>query len=308
MLLFVGRLGKEKSVDTLIRALAGSRHAEASLLIVGDGPDRRRLERLAQDLRLDGRVKFAGYLDGDDLVAAYHLADAFVFASTTETQGLVLGEAMAAALPVIAVTDAAVADFVVDGSTGLLVPEHHEAFSRAIDTTLGDDELRGSMSEASLERASHFSIEVQAAAARGAVPPRHRGTRSPAPARSGARAARGGGARRAARDAGSPNPGPPNHPTHRRPIPPRRPLGGGAPQGTPSEVARGLPRGRPGSRGEPPRAHIGFTRQYVSSGHDWHAQKGPSTRRALRVASDCSAARTAAGYCPLTLGISTVPL
>ena len=58
---------------------------------------------------------FAGYLEGKDTVAAYHLAHIFAFASTSETQGLVIGEAMAAGLPVVAANDKAVEDFVVDG-------------------------------------------------------------------------------------------------------------------------------------------------------------------------------------------------
>ena len=162
VLLSVGRLGREKSVDTLLRALSCSRHSDTALLVVGDGPDRRELQHTARELRLGERVRFAGYLEGSDLVAAYHLADAFVFASTTETQGLVIGEALAAGLPVIAVQDPAVADFVVDGETGFMVPAHHEPMARAIDTTLDNDELRAAMGAASAERAGHFSIEVQA--------------------------------------------------------------------------------------------------------------------------------------------------
>jgi 1,2-diacylglycerol 3-alpha-glucosyltransferase len=162
VLLFVGRLGREKSVDTLLRALSCSRHSDAVLLIVGDGPDRRDLERMARESRLGDRVRFAGYLEGSDLVAAYHLADAFVFASTTETQGLVIGEALAAGLPVVAVQDPAVADFVIDGETGFLVPAHHEPMARAIDAILDNNDLRVAMSKASVERAGHFSIGVQA--------------------------------------------------------------------------------------------------------------------------------------------------
>ena len=133
-LLFVGRLGQEKSVDTPAGAVASTRHSEAVLLIVGDGPDRKDLERMARELKIADRVRFAGYLRGDELVAAYHLAEVFVFASTTETQGLVIGEALASGLPVVAVRDPAVADFVEDGKTGFLVPEHHEPIARAIDS------------------------------------------------------------------------------------------------------------------------------------------------------------------------------
>jgi 1,2-diacylglycerol 3-alpha-glucosyltransferase len=162
VLLFVGRLGKEKSVDTLIEALARSKNRDAVLLVVGDGPDRRELERLASDLGVGRRVRFAGYLEGRELVAAYHLSDAFVFASTTETQGLVLGEALAAGLPVIAVHDDAVADFVVEGRTGFLVQPRAEAMAAAVDKVLNDHELRDAMRSASVARAQDFSIAVQA--------------------------------------------------------------------------------------------------------------------------------------------------
>jgi glycosyltransferase involved in cell wall biosynthesis len=103
-----------------------------------------------------------GYLKGADAVAAYHVADAFAFASTTETQGLVIGEAMAAGLPVIAVEDHAVEDFVINGRTGLVVPGRAEDLGVAIDGLLADDAQLLSYSEAGLRRAACFSIEHQA--------------------------------------------------------------------------------------------------------------------------------------------------
>lgn len=161
-LLYVGRLGKEKSVDLLLRAFAGSRQRDTVLLVVGGGPDRKDLERLATKLGVSDRVRFTGYLEGARLVAAYHLADAFVFASETETQGLVLGEALAAGLPVVAVKDEAVADLVIDGRTGLLVPSEPRAFASAIDHLLESDDLRAEMAAAAVQRADEFSIEAQA--------------------------------------------------------------------------------------------------------------------------------------------------
>jgi 1,2-diacylglycerol 3-alpha-glucosyltransferase len=162
VLLFMGRLGKEKNVELLLHALWHSRHPHTRLIIGGDGPNRAALEQLTEELGLTGRVSFMGYLKGADAVAAYHVADAFAFASTTETQGLVIGEAMAAGLPVIAVEDHAVEDFVINGRTGLVVPGRAEDLGVAIDGLLADDAQLLSYSEAGLRRAACFSIEHQA--------------------------------------------------------------------------------------------------------------------------------------------------
>ena len=160
--LFVGRLGREKNVEALIRALWHCRCENAKLLVVGDGPHRAELEELTDELGLRDRVVFAGYLKRDDSIAAYHIAHIFTFASTTETQGLVVGEAMAAGLPVVAAEDRAVEDFVVDGECGLVVPGRPEDLARAMDELLGDEAKRLAFAKAAEERARHFSIQRQA--------------------------------------------------------------------------------------------------------------------------------------------------
>ena len=162
VLLYMGRLGREKNVEMLIRALWHTREAGTRLIIAGDGPHRPELESLVSQFDLDERVSFVGYLEREDVVAAYHVADAFFFASTSETQGLVIGEAMAAGLPVIAAQDRAVEDFVIDGRTGSTVPGRPEDLARAIDTLMTDEALRRRYAEASLERARSFSIAHQA--------------------------------------------------------------------------------------------------------------------------------------------------
>lgn len=162
VLLYLGRLGREKNVELLIRALYYSRDPKTRLVIAGDGPYRGDLEAIVDDLDLRERVDFLGYLKGPDAQAAYHLADAFAFASTSETQGLVIGEAMAAGLPVIAVEDRAVEDFVISGRTGLIVPGRAEDLAHAFDDLLGDQERLGEFSLAAYRRAEHFSIAHQA--------------------------------------------------------------------------------------------------------------------------------------------------
>ncbi len=160
--LFVGRLGREKNVELLLRALWHSRHPRVKLVLVGDGPHRQELEAIVTESALEKRVVFAGYLEREDTVAAYHLADLFAFASTSETQGLVVGEAMAAGLPVLAVHDHAVEDFVIDGQTGRIVQALPEDIAHALDELLVDDVTRARLATGSKARSSAFSIEHQA--------------------------------------------------------------------------------------------------------------------------------------------------
>lgn len=162
VILFMGRLGREKNVDLLIRALWHCREPDVTLVVAGDGPYRTELEAQTSEIGLSDRVRFAGYLEHDDVLAAYHMADLFTFSSTSETQGLVIGEAMAAGLPVVAVEDDAVEDFVVDGGTGFVTHARPEDLALGIDAALSDDRLRERMSVAAAERAREFSIERQA--------------------------------------------------------------------------------------------------------------------------------------------------
>ncbi len=104
LLLFVGRVAHEKNIDMLMRAFVRVRHAvpQALLVIAGEGPAERHLHRLARELGIAADVLFVGYLSRDRaLLDCYAAADAFLFASRTETQGLVLLEAMALGVPVV---------------------------------------------------------------------------------------------------------------------------------------------------------------------------------------------------------------
>jgi 1,2-diacylglycerol 3-alpha-glucosyltransferase len=161
LLIFVGRLGLEKDIDTLVEAVGRLRTPSARLAIVGDGPHRAELERHVDRLGLADRVTFTGYLQRDDIVAAYHASEALFFASTSETQGLVIAEAMAAGLPVVAVADLAVADTVTDGVNGLLVRETPDALAGAADRLLGDPSMLRRMAAAAIERAQDLRIEKQ---------------------------------------------------------------------------------------------------------------------------------------------------
>ncbi|MEO6914156.1 MAG: glycosyltransferase [Candidatus Baltobacteraceae bacterium] len=103
MLLFISRLAREKNADLLLRAIALTPDPSLHLVLGGEGPERESLEAMARDLGIAGRVSFLGPVGRLALPDLYATADAFVFPSASETQGLVLAEALAAGVPVIAV-------------------------------------------------------------------------------------------------------------------------------------------------------------------------------------------------------------
>jgi glycosyltransferase involved in cell wall biosynthesis len=113
LLLTVSRLAPEKNVGFIADVL--EQLPDARLAVVGDGPQRAELER-----RFNGRANFIGYLKGKDLAAAYASADAFVYASETETMGNVVLEAMAAGCPVVAPRAGGIPSLLSHGETGFL--------------------------------------------------------------------------------------------------------------------------------------------------------------------------------------------
>ncbi|MCR4398000.1 MAG: glycosyltransferase [Firmicutes bacterium] len=118
----LGRLVPEKGHDILVRAFAevSSSVPEAVLVLVGDGPERPRLERLAHEMGLSGRVVFAGYQD--NALARVDSFDIFAMPSLSEGLGLALLEAMALGKPVVAARTGGIPEIVTDGENGVLVP------------------------------------------------------------------------------------------------------------------------------------------------------------------------------------------
>lgn len=124
-ILHFGRLGLEKRVDVVIKAFAAAAKNDPKLQldIVGDGPARANLMRLAKRLGVGDRVNFLGFLERKKMVSSLPHYDLFLTASPMETQGLALLEAMSAGLPVVAVDMLAVPDLVYDGECGYLVDD-----------------------------------------------------------------------------------------------------------------------------------------------------------------------------------------
>ncbi len=133
--LFVGRVAHEKNIGFLLEALVRARRAcpDILLLVTGEGPAMADLRQQAAALGLGDSVRFLGYLDRrQELPDCYAAADVFVFASRTETQGLVLAEAMAAGLPVIALAAMGTADILESGRGCFVPPDDAAAFGEVL--------------------------------------------------------------------------------------------------------------------------------------------------------------------------------
>ena len=163
---YIGRVAHEKNIGFLVqmfrRVLA--RVPQAVLVIAGEGPARAALEAQVAGSGLTRHVHFAGYLDRDTaLLDCYAAADVFVFASRTETQGLVLLEAMAQGAPVVSTAELGTRSILVPGSGALVVPEEEDAFAAAVARVLEDRELQGELAQRGRVYARGWSSAAMAA-------------------------------------------------------------------------------------------------------------------------------------------------
>ena len=154
------RLRKYKSIDVAIRAFALIRREipEARMLIMGRGPDEKRLRNLVTRLNLDDCIEFQGFLPWEELVRTLHRCHVFLNTSPKEGWGLTVVEANQCGLPVVASDRPGLKDSVSDGRTGFLVPYGDEAaFAREAVRLLKDPELWQEQSDAAREWAGTFS-------------------------------------------------------------------------------------------------------------------------------------------------------
>jgi glycosyltransferase involved in cell wall biosynthesis len=164
-ILTVARLQRQKRIDVLLRALAKVRvsHQQVRLVIVGDGPQLERLQKLALDLDLQSHVEFAGPIEprSAELFKRYREAAFFALASVGEGLGNVFIEAGAFGLATIGCDDGGTPDVVQHEKTGLLVPpDDEDAVAEAMDRLLADADLRQRLgAQARMWIADHFSIE-----------------------------------------------------------------------------------------------------------------------------------------------------
>ena len=161
--LFVGRLAPQKGVSALVAAADLLEDPSAQVLLVGDGPERPKLEREAKRIGVGYRLRFEGFVAHERLPAALAHADMLVLPSLYEELGTVLLEAMQAGLPVVASNTGGIPDVIEDGVNGMLVPPGEpEALAHAINHLLADRDLARRLSEGAQERAKDYDWEVLA--------------------------------------------------------------------------------------------------------------------------------------------------
>jgi 1,2-diacylglycerol 3-alpha-glucosyltransferase len=153
VILFVGRLEKEKQIDVLFKAAAIiNEKIDFQIIIVGKGTEEKFLKKLANDLGIKSSITIVGYLPKDDLPYIYKTADVFVIPSIAELQSLVTMEAMASGLPVIGANAVALPHLIKDGKNGFLFePTDDKELSDKLQMLLESSELRKKMGKASLE-------------------------------------------------------------------------------------------------------------------------------------------------------------
>ncbi|MCA9873845.1 MAG: glycosyltransferase [Anaerolineales bacterium] len=154
----IGRLAPEKNFITLIEAMAivMQKHKNVRLALIGDGPDKSSLEKLARKLNIADKVDFIGLIPFDEVPAHLKAADFFSFASVTETQGLVTMEAMAADLAVVAVDASGTSDIVEHEKDGLLTANTSQDLADGLERILRDEALAQRLRDGAKEKAQTF--------------------------------------------------------------------------------------------------------------------------------------------------------
>lgn len=164
LLLYAGRLAKEKQLHFLVRCFARlATTRDVRLCLVGGGPQEQSLRAEARYLGISDRVTFCGWVPHERIADYYAAADMFVFPSTADALGIALVEAMSVGLPCVAIDRYGPSEVVVDGLTGFLTTFDEDDFCRAIRRLLDGPALRRHMGEAARVRARDFDPDVTTA-------------------------------------------------------------------------------------------------------------------------------------------------
>ena len=159
---YVGRVDPEKKVGLVVDAFSKvlEKLPNAQLVVVGDGVDRLRIEQNVKKLGVEKSIRILGRVLQPDLYELYRVGDVFATASEIETQGIVLIEAAASGLPLIAVNAGAVSEVCITGKNGFLCESKDiDGIAESMYKILSDKELQKKYSEASLEIASEHDLE-----------------------------------------------------------------------------------------------------------------------------------------------------
>ncbi|MEC9493334.1 glycosyltransferase family 4 protein [Flexistipes sp.] len=162
LLVTVSRLGKEKNLDFLLDTIAFVKEKadfDFRLIMLGEGPYRDELEKKIDALNLGSTVFLTGAVEPDDMGYYYSAADLFVFTSKSETQGMVILEAMSAGLPVLSVRSSGIDDVVQNDFTGYKTKEDPKVWLEKLEKILTDKKLYMKLSANAQDFASHYSTD-----------------------------------------------------------------------------------------------------------------------------------------------------
>ncbi len=165
VLLNVSRVAFEKNIGLLLETvkLVREQIPDICLIIAGEGPAKKAYARQVREMGLGDSVVFVGYLDREtELVDCYSCADFFVFSSRTETQGLVLLEAMAAGTPVVSVAAMGTRDILIDCAGARIVEDDATHFAETLVTLLNDPQAQNALRSASHASAAQWDSQVMA--------------------------------------------------------------------------------------------------------------------------------------------------
>ncbi len=162
--LFMGRIGHEKNIPFLFKVLKEilKTRKNTKLIVAGKGPAEESVKAAAIEEGVADNVIYLGYFEPQDWVNCYAAADLFTFASVTETQGLVVTEAMAVGTPVVAIGEMGVAEVMAGNKGGILVKNDLNEFVAAVEKLLNDKALYEEKKKEAFEYAKEWSAEAMA--------------------------------------------------------------------------------------------------------------------------------------------------
>ena len=158
VIIFVGRLAEEKNVEFLLNAHKKlvSKHKNAKLLIVGDGPDKEKFENISKKLKINNNVIFTGKVAWSEVPYYYHVSDIFTTASKSETQGLTVIEAMASNVVPVVIEDEAFNGTVVNNLNGIIFKTEEE-YLTVMENLIKNKKLRKSLAIQARIQSEHLS-------------------------------------------------------------------------------------------------------------------------------------------------------
>lgn len=161
ILLFVGRLAQEKNVEFLIKAFEkiNQNCPNSHLVLVGSGPQEKTYQNLAHGLKAGHKISFLGQQPKEETEKIFGWSDIFVFPSITDTQGIVIAEAMAAGTPPVAINRLGPTDVIDSGVNGYLVDLKEEDFVYRICELVQNNEKRERFAKAAQEKAKEYSAQ-----------------------------------------------------------------------------------------------------------------------------------------------------